>query len=152
MTETTPRLALQITVLLLLGAAAAGATAFWHPRAPSRAPAAPDGADVLAPGFIRADDALAFARRENPLWIDARSADEFLRGHVPGALRLNEDEWEKRLEAVIDVWTPERLVFVYCAGRGCAASQGVAARLRRELGADERTILVVREGWEGLRP
>ena len=29
----------------------------------------------------------------NPTFVDARSRDSFVAGHIPGAILLNEDEW-----------------------------------------------------------
>ena len=49
------------------------------------------------------------------LWIDARSEEEFARGHVPGAIQFNEDNWDGLLREVLAAWTPERKLIVYCS-------------------------------------
>lgn len=80
------------------------------------------------------------------LWIDARSADDFAQGHAPNALLLNEDEWDAGLDAVMMRWAPEQTVIVYCDAAACRASEAVALRLSRELGADN--IYYLEGGWQ----
>jgi rhodanese-related sulfurtransferase len=83
------------------------------------------------------------------LWIDARSADAFDRGHVPGAFNLSPDSWEARIGAVLAAWTPERPVVVYCDGGGCRLSHEVARRLRDELGFTHLHVLA--GGWDARK-
>ncbi len=71
---------------------------------------------------------------DSVLWIDARSPEEFDEGHVPGALPLDEGNWEMRLPTVLEAWQPESRVVVYCTGTRCEASSRVAERLRSDLG------------------
>lgn len=79
------------------------------------------------------------------LWIDARSAEDFARGHAVGALNLPAAEWDARIEAVLTEWTPGRAVIVYCGGNDCHASETVARRLREELGLGD--VRVLTDGW-----
>jgi rhodanese-related sulfurtransferase len=80
------------------------------------------------------------------LWIDARSEEQFASGHVPGALRLNEDEWNTLLPQVLAAWSPERKLVVYCSRQSCNLSHEVAERLRKEAGL--KNIFVLQGGWE----
>lgn len=80
------------------------------------------------------------------LWIDARPEEEFARGHVPGALLLNEDEWNVLLPALLATWSPERKLVVYCSQESCSASHAVAERLRNE--AELKNVYVLEGGWE----
>lgn len=82
------------------------------------------------------------------LWVDARQRREFDQAHVPGALLLNEDEWDALLPAVLQQWTPDRQVVVYCDGGACQASREVAARLRD---AGLSPVSVLRGGWPEWR-
>ena len=77
--------------------------------------------------------------------VDARPAAAYEQRHVPGALPLNEAQWETELPAVIQAWHPGMRVVVYCDDAGCGASQSVARRLRRELGIDQ--VFVLKGGW-----
>ena len=83
---------------------------------------------------------------ESALWIDARSSEEFARGHVPGALPLNEDNWADQLPPVLAAWSPSRRLVVYCSRKTCNASHDVAERLRHEAGLTK--VYVLEGGWE----
>ena len=80
------------------------------------------------------------------IWVDARPESEFEREHVPGALLLNEDDWNAQLRTFLTAWSPERKVVVYCSAQSCSASHAVAERLRNE--AELKNIYVLEGGWE----
>jgi rhodanese-related sulfurtransferase len=80
------------------------------------------------------------------LWIDARPDAQFAGGHVPGAMQLNEDDWNELLPPVLAAWSPERKVVVYCGRQSCNASHAVAERLRNEAGL--KNVYVLQGGWE----
>lgn len=80
------------------------------------------------------------------MWIDARPADEFQAGHVPSALPLNTDEWDRLLPEVLNRWSPGRKLVVYCSKQTCGASREVARRLKDEAGL--KNIFVLSGGWE----
>ena len=80
------------------------------------------------------------------LWVDARPEQDFARGHVPGAMLLNEDEWDAQLRTFLTAWSPERRVVVYCSAKSCNTSHAVAERLRNEVGLTN--IYVLEGGWE----
>ena len=91
---------------------------------------------------------LAEAKRwgATALWIDARAEAEFVKAHVPGAMRLDEDDWNTLLPAVLAAWSPEREVVVYCSRVTCNASHAVAERLRHEVAL--KNVYVLQGGWE----
>lgn len=80
------------------------------------------------------------------LWIDARPNEEFRKGHVPGAVQLNEDDWDRLLPQVLADWSPQRKLVVYCSRLTCNASHAVAERLRHEAGL--KNVYVLGGGWE----
>lgn len=80
------------------------------------------------------------------IWVDARAGAKFAAGHIPGALLLNEDEWDKLVPAFLDAWEPGRQVIVYCDGGSCDASHAVAQRLRDELKLEN--VHVLKGGWQ----
>ncbi|MBI4025525.1 MAG: rhodanese-like domain-containing protein [Verrucomicrobia bacterium] len=84
---------------------------------------------------------------KNPavLWVDARSAKEFEQGHIPGAMRLNEDAWEELLAPFLEAWSAPRPVVVYCGDQPCEASRHVAGRLRD---AGIKPVYVLKGGWD----
>jgi len=80
------------------------------------------------------------------LWIDARPDEQFTTAHVPGAIQLNEDAWDKLLPKVLAAWSTERKVIVYCSRQTCNLSHEVAERLRKEDGL--KNVYVLQGGWE----
>lgn len=80
------------------------------------------------------------------LLIDARSEAAFETAHIPGALVLNEPDWESDLPKVVTRWRPGARLVVYCDSAACGGSQAVARRLRRELGVGD--IYVLKGGWQ----
>lgn len=132
-----PRRLLQLAVLLLVPAVLA--LGQWL---------------IVRPGLeaqeVAADRVtVAQAREMDPIWIDARSAVRYREGHIPGALPLTLTDWETQLAAVVEAWTPEQAIVVYCGGVGCDDSSRVAERLRRDLGAED--VWVLEGGIDGWR-
>ena len=100
-------------------------------------------AEPLAPGEVR----LATARLwgDQVQWVDARSRAKYERTHLPGALLLNEDEWDKLVGPFLDAWDADKTLVVYCDGGSCEASQAVAERIRTELKIGG--VYVLKGGW-----
>lgn len=138
---------LKITALFLAAPVApALLTAWLHPRSP-------DWSALRAEALVPAPERLGLAeirsRWPQALWVDARAADAFEKAHVPGAVLLNEDDWEKGFSAVVDAWEEKRGIVVYCGGENCRASEAVARRLRHELGSER--VFVLAGGWDAWR-
>lgn len=140
-----PRLILQ-SVILLASAAAAGVLVWkFHPDAPelylSR--------EAAVPGEVTVAEAKERMAAGPVVWLDARHEKEFQAGHIPGALLLNEAQWEDLLIASFETITsaPEGApVIIYCDGQACAASRGVRDKLRQTPIGD-RELLILRGGW-----
>ena len=79
-----------------------------------------------------------------PLWIDARSKEDYNAGHINGAVLLNEQGWDGMVPKVFETWKPDRPIIVYC-GAGCEESIKVALRLR-DLGLEP--VYYLRGGYE----
>jgi len=80
------------------------------------------------------------------MWLDARPNDEFAAGHIPGAKLLNAEQWDSLLPDVLNAWTPDQKLIVYCSRQNCDASHEVARRLREE--ANLKNVFVLEGGWE----
>jgi rhodanese-related sulfurtransferase len=119
--------------LLALALFPALVSAWLHPKKPSWQ------SDELTVAAARALGAQA-------IWVDARAAGDFSKAHVPGALLLNEDAWSEELPALLDAWSPEKTVIVYCSSLSCHTSREVAKRLREEVGL--APVFVLQGGWE----
>lgn len=131
----------QAAVLIALSAAAAGLTYHFHPKAPAlhlyEAPAA-EGEVTLA-------QARQWEAEGGVLWIDARARAQYDKEHVPGALLLNEEEWDTlMLERINDLMGNQRPVVIYCDAQQCDASHRLAQKLT-DLGIPQ--IHVLAGGW-----
>lgn len=123
-------------LLLLLAAVPALLTAWLHPRRPEWSWSKPD-IEQVTPATVD--------RWASVLWVDARESKAYEQAHVPGAVSLNETEWERLLPGFLTAWQPGRRVVVYCNTGRCDASREVALRLRRELGT--ANVFVLKGGW-----
>lgn len=130
-----PRAFRELGLLLIIAVIPAGVTGWLKPEVFAR--------DVIPSLSVLAAQRIDHA--QSALWIDARDAETFARGHVPGALRLTSEEWESLLLPVMETWMPGQTVIVYCDQETCHASTAVAARLQSELGIE--TIYVLKGGW-----
>jgi rhodanese-related sulfurtransferase len=109
------------------------------------------GLALGANAFVRPGEALeeieaAAARArldEGALFLDARGIDFYRMGHIPGALPLPEDDFDRAFAGLEDTLRRRFDIVVYCAGYGCEASHIVARKLR------ERGIAaaILHEGW-----
>ncbi|MDA0348256.1 MAG: rhodanese-like domain-containing protein [Verrucomicrobia bacterium] len=124
-------------ILLLLSSVGMAGTWLLHPDPPPWNPM------VIGEGEISLNDALAL---ENKTWIDARGDQAFEEAHIPDAILLNEDHWNELFETFIISWDGVSTLVVYCDSRTCAASHGVAERLKASLGTED--IFVLKGGWQ----
>ena len=102
-----------------------------------------EAAGRLQPGEISLESVSSSA--SPVLWLDARPRAEYEKEHVPGALLLNEKEWDGLVVQVLDRWKPGQWVVVYCSSSACKASHQVAAQLRE---LDMEPVYVLHGGWE----
>jgi len=79
------------------------------------------------------------------LWIDARSEKEFQADHIPGALWLNEASFESGMDRLLDRWSSETALVVYCSSKTCDASRHLASRLKQ---SGFSVVYVLEGGWE----
>ncbi len=103
--------------------------------------------EPLAPGEVRAATVRMWG--DAVQWVDARSRAKYERAHLPDALLLNEDEWDKLVGPFLDAWDADKTLVVYCDGGSCEASQAVAERLRNELKIGG--VYVLKGGWATWR-
>lgn len=91
------------------------------------------------------------AALEPLLWVDARSAQEYEREHVAGAVHLPPESFDDQLADLFERWEPGQTIVVYCGGAACNASNEVAERLRQAFGESVAgSVLVLKGGWEAL--
>lgn len=136
----------EIVIITTLAAIGAVASALFHPKAPAwyRVETASRW-DVMVEDIPR-----LFPNADEILWVDARPESVFQKGHVEGAILLNEGRWgeqvfehQDRLQAAIG-----KPVIVYCDGDGCEKSKEIAERLRQTVHLDP--VYVLKGDWRKL--
>lgn len=127
--------------LILLSVVLGIFTAFFHPKAPPYV-------DPVDPNAITMAEALQWG--DDVLWVDARTREEYEQGHIPGAILLNEYEWDALLgELLLEHYQQEARIIVYCGGGTCEASRDVAERLSEILPGNEiRHLLGGYPAWK----
>jgi len=87
-------------------------------------------------------------------FIDARSHEEYLKGHIPGAYEVDYmDHPEKYLGGVLPACSAARQIVVYCHGGDCELSE-FTAELLRNSGVPNEKLFIYTGGiteWEKLR-
>ncbi|MGJ3244138.1 MAG: rhodanese-like domain-containing protein [Opitutales bacterium] len=127
----------QVAILCLLPLLPAAVSAWLHPDRPPLNP------DILAEGEVAWRTVSRWG--DAALLVDARQPDAFAAGHIPGALSMPPDGFDAAVLTLLDQWTPEHRIVVYCDSRQCGASKALADRLRDELGLEP--VYVLHGGW-----
>ncbi len=130
-------------ILLFLPLLGAAGTALLHPGAPSWSHT------PLPEGHVNL--ATVEAWNAEILWVDTRSREAYEAGHIPGAVLLNEFEWDDLISEFFDrlVELDAPKIVVYCSVLRCLDSEQVAQRLRIEAGLEN--VHVLSGGWEYWR-
>lgn len=147
MRSPTFRVLWQCAALSVLTVAAGALTAKFHPKAPEWSVQA----ETAGEGEITVADALKLAESEQGvIWLDARRREAFEKEHIPGALPLNEAEWENLIEeafSTIAEAPPEKPIIVYCDGQACEASRRVRDKLINDTPLGDRPLFILHGGW-----
>jgi rhodanese-related sulfurtransferase len=91
-----------------------------RPPAESTAPKVPKG--------IGTEAALTIFRQKKALFIDARPADQFAKGHIPGAINVYAEEFEPHIPDLLR-YPMDTLIVAYCGGGLCELSHDLANQL-----------------------
>ena len=138
-------IAAQAAALLALASGAGALVKAFHPNAPALyLQEEPLGKNEVTLEIIRGWGA-------PPLWIDARQREAYGEDHIPGALLINEQEFDELiLEAIEPLGQAQvegRNIVVYCGSHGCKASHKVAEELSARRGLGDQ-VFVLRRGWK----
>ncbi len=96
-------------------------------------------------GIVPLGAALALHQTESHRFVDARPAEEYAKGHIPGALSLpfqTLDDHFETAESLLDSETP---LVVYCGNRDCDDALLLAIELQN-MGATHLTLYI--DGFE----
>lgn len=114
----------------------------------------PRGIDLLGPvprpdanGIeeLGLDEVWALYTERKGVFVDARSAEEFAAGRIPGALLLTKDDFDQALSSWTALIPFDTLLITYCGGGSCDSSRDVAELLKEE---GYLQVKVFRDGWE----
>ena len=129
-------------IVAILGVTAIAVAAKYHLNPDSRL-ALYLVAEPLGANEVLLTEVLAW--EEPPVWIDARADSEYAKGHIPGAISLNEQNFDSQMVANAEKLLDHTTQFiVYCDRQACQASKKVAERLE-EIGLMK--VKVLRNGW-----
>lgn len=78
------------------------------------------------------------------LFLDARSRDDYLQGHIRGALSLPWQEVDERFADISDELSEDSVIITYCDGERCLLSHHLA-RYLKDMGFSH--VRVVKNGW-----
>ena len=93
---------------------------------------------------ITLDRAMEKYERGEALFVDARSHEEYLAGHVKGALNLPDYHFDEWIDDFLSKTDPDTEFITYCDGEDCFLGHHVAEKLYR-LGFERVSYLV--NGW-----
>lgn len=132
----------QAFLLLVLSVVGAVGTHLFHPRAP---------AWYLSSDPLKDDEvsmaSIAERWQGNVMWIDARVSEQFGKGHVPGALSLNEQNFDKVLFEQIEILQSlKKPVVIYCDSEKCDASRTIREQLLQRIPIEN--VFVLKGGWQ----
>jgi len=74
------------------------------------------------PGFLPLAEVIEVQEKKQALLLDARSADEFNAGHIPGSRSLPYYEMDAKEAAALNGVKKEDPLVIYCEGVGCELS------------------------------
>jgi rhodanese-related sulfurtransferase len=78
------------------------------------------------------------------LFLDARPAEAYRKGHIQGALSLPFHNLEEQYIAISQKLPPNKLIITYCDGENCALSHDLARFLIRD---GYNKVAVLGNGW-----
>ena len=111
--------------------------------------ASPAGESAGQPQEI---DSVALAKyifdKDEVLFVDARSQNDYDNGHIPGAVSLPVGRFEERIESFLNRYPPEQPIITYCSGRTCEDSHDLAQSLSDVGFTHVRVFIDGFPGWE----
>ena len=91
--------------------------------------------------LVQLSDMLNFLRTGSRLFVDSRSAEEYARAHLPGAVSLPFQTLEKYPAAVAQILASGKPPVFYCTGSECDDSLLLALHLRK-LGCKDVSVFI----------
>ena len=86
--------------------------------------------------------------KDEVLFVDARSQNDYDNGHIPGAVSLPVGQFEERIDSFLNRYPPEQAIVTYCSGRTCEDSHDLAQFLSDVGFTNVRIFIDGFPGWE----
>ncbi|MBV9080777.1 MAG: rhodanese-like domain-containing protein [Elusimicrobia bacterium] len=83
------------------------------------------------PPFVSLNQAAALQKNHAATFLDAREADDYEDGHIPGARELPFEQMDPYRDAALEGLRAESPIVVYCEGVGCELSLFLARELQK---------------------
>lgn len=90
---------------------------------------------------ITLDEAIEKHRRGKALFVDARSLEDYLAGHIKDALNLPDHHFDEWIDDFLSGTDPDTEVIAYCDGEDCPQGRNVAEKLY-QLGFTRASYLI----------
>ncbi len=142
----------QALKLLLAALVLGGAVNLVHPK---RIPWVEDWANRVEAravagqvDLVQLSDMIRFLRDDSRLFVDARPAADYARGHLPGAVSIPYEDAVKQPALLQPLHQSVRPPVVYCSGPECEDSLLLALLLREEGGPDAAVFVGGMELWK----
>jgi rhodanese-related sulfurtransferase len=98
----------------------------WNGRWPTESTSAEEAYKMMAregdPAFVPLADVIAIQENQKATLVDARSAEEYAAGHIPGSRSLPYYEMDKRQAVALEGLALDAPLVLYCEGVGCELS------------------------------
>ena len=105
-----------------------------------------------APGQPQEIDSVARAKymfdKEEVIFVDARSQNDYDNGHIPGAVSFPVGQFEDRIESFLNRYPSDQPIVTYCSGRACEDSHNLAQFLFDVGFTNVRVFIDGFPGWE----
>ena len=82
------------------------------------------------------------------LFVDARSAEDYEKGHIPEAISLPVGRFDQRIESFMNQFPFDQPIVTYCSGRTCEDSHQLAELLLEAGFTEVRVFIDGFPGWE----
>ena len=105
-------------------------------------------APTARPDVVNIDEVLQHVSAGSATFVDAREANEYVEGHLKGALNMPSSAAFKAGEVLAGMVPPDTKIIVYCGGGDCEASHNVSDALQRDFGFTD--VLIYEKGWEEI--
>jgi len=90
---------------------------------------------------IALDKAIEKCQRGEALFVDARSHEDYLAGHINGAINLPDHHFDEWIDDFLSRTDPDTEIITYCDGENCPQGRDLAEKLY-QLGFERVSYLV----------